>query len=76
MDNNTVVKCSVLLHANFHFHVIQVSSSLFSTLNLKQLISCQSADSEESSCRKMQKPTKDSKCQPDNEVSSAEDLGR
>ncbi|KAF1559149.1 TRAF3-interacting protein 1, partial [Eudyptula minor] len=35
-----------------------------------------SADSKESTLRKMQRPTKDSKCQPDNEVSSTADLGR
>lgn len=75
MDKNTIVMCSVLLYANFAFHVIQVSSSFLSTLNLKQLISFQSADSEESTLRKMQRPTKDSKYQPDNEVSSIDDLG-
>lgn len=67
-------RCSVLC-AHFLFHIIQVNSSLLSTLNLKQLLSFQSAGSEESVLRKMQRPTKDSKCQPD-EVSSIEDLAR
>ncbi|NWY58988.1 MIPT3 protein, partial [Chionis minor] len=72
MDKNTVVICSVLLYANFSFHITQVSGLLLSTLNLKQLISFQSADSEESTLRKMQRPTKDSKDQPDNEVRTVE----
>lgn len=76
MDKNTIVMCSVLLYAHFPFHVTRVSSSLLSTLHLKQLISFQSADSKESTLRKMQRPTKDSKFQPDNEVSSTADLGR
>lgn len=70
--------CNVLCFTiwSFPLPVIQVSSSLLNVLNLKQLISFQFADSEESMLRKMQRPTKDSKSQPDNEVSSREDLGR
>ncbi|NXU46435.1 MIPT3 protein, partial [Drymodes brunneopygia] len=41
-------------------------------LNLNQFISFQPSDSEESTLRKPQRPTKDSKCQPDTEVSSGE----
>lgn len=39
-------------------------------LNLNQFISFQPSDPEESTLRKPQRPTKDSKCQPDTEVSS------
>jgi len=74
MDKSTVVMYSVLLCAHFPLHVLQVSSSFLSALNLKQLISFQSADSKEPTLRKMQRPTTDSKCQPDNEVSSIEDF--
>lgn len=39
-------------------------------LSLNLFISFQPSDSEESMLRKPQRPTKDSKCQPDTEVSS------